>query len=78
MAKGANDPKALLEHGGAVKDAVSSAVEKAKKSAEQHKPGWQLGATAKGSPTSGTSVMFTLTSCSELGPRDVVATDRQQ
>ena len=61
MAKGANDPKALLEHGGAVKDAVSSAVEKAKKSAEQHKPGWQLGATAKGSPTSGTSVMFTLT-----------------
>ena len=44
-----------------VKDAVSSAVEKAKKSAEQHKPGWQLGATAKGSPTSGTSVMFTLT-----------------
>ena len=61
MAKGANDPKAPLEHGGAVKDAVSSAVEKAKKSAEQHKPGWQLGATAKGSPTSGTSVMFTLT-----------------
>lgn len=61
MAKGATDPKALLEHGGAVKEAVSSAVEKAKKSAAQHKPGWQIGATAKGSPAGGTSVMFTLT-----------------
>lgn len=61
MAKGANDPKALIEHGGAVKDAVTSAIEKAKKSAAHQKPGWQLGATAKGSPASGASVMFTLT-----------------
>jgi hypothetical protein len=57
--KGA-DPKVLIEQGGAVKDAVSKAVEKAKKSAEQ-KPGFLVGASAKGSPLGGVSVMFTLT-----------------
>ena len=60
LAKGI-DPEKVKTHGGAVKDAVTEVVEKAKKSAKQAKPGWSVGAEAKGSEKGGWSVGVTFT-----------------
>jgi hypothetical protein len=52
----------VTKHGAAVKEAVSGAVEKAKKSAEQDKAGWQVGVSVQGGgKDGGVSAMVTLT-----------------
>lgn len=52
----------VTKHGGAVKDAVGGAVEKAKKSAEQAKAGWQVGVSVQGGgKDGGVSAVVTLT-----------------
>ena len=55
------DPAKVKEHGGEMKEAVEKVVEKAKKSAAQGKPGWQLGGKIQGSEAGGISASVTLT-----------------
>ena len=61
LVRGIDDPAKLKEHGGALKEAVSEVVEKAKKSASQGKPGWSVGLEAKGTDAGGFSGSVTLT-----------------
>jgi hypothetical protein len=60
LVKGLDDPAKIKEHGGALKDAVTEVVEKAKKSASQ-KPGWSVGLEAKGTESGGFSGSVTFT-----------------
>jgi hypothetical protein len=61
LVRGRNDPEKIKEHGGALKDAVTEVVEKAKKSAEQAKSGWSVGLSVKGSESGGVSATVTFT-----------------
>jgi hypothetical protein len=55
-------PEKVKEHGGAVKEAVEGVVEKASKSAEQAKSGWQVGVgVSGGGPGGGVAGTVTLT-----------------
>lgn len=55
-------PEKVKEHGSSVKEAVEGVVEKAKKSAEQAKPGWQVGVGVQGGgKDGGFSASVTLT-----------------
>jgi hypothetical protein len=59
LARNLNDPEKIKEHGGALKDAVTGVVEKAKKSAKS-KTGWYVGVDVKGGE-GGVSGSVTLT-----------------
>jgi hypothetical protein len=59
LAANLNDPEKIKEHGGALKDAVTGVVEKAKKSAKS-KTGWYVGVDVKGGE-GGVSGSVTLT-----------------
>jgi len=61
LVRGIDNPEKIKEHGGALKEAVSEVVEKAKKSASQAKPGWSVGLEAKGTDAGGFSGIITLT-----------------
>ena len=54
-------PEKVKEHGGAVKEAVEGVVEKAKKSAEQAKSGWQVGVGVAGGKDGAVTASVTLT-----------------
>jgi hypothetical protein len=61
LLSGLDNPEKIKEHGGALKDAVTEVVEKAKKSAAQAKSGWSLGVSVKGSESGGVSGTVTFT-----------------
>ena len=61
LARDHSDPAKVKEHAGALAGAVSDVLEKAKKSAEQNKPGWRIGAELKGDSAGGLSAGVTFT-----------------
>jgi hypothetical protein len=61
LVRGIDDPATIKAHGGPLASAVGDAVEKARKSAAQAKPGWSAGARVGSSEVGGLSASVTLT-----------------
>jgi hypothetical protein len=61
LVRGIDDPATIKAHGGPLASAVGDAVEKARKSAAQAKPGWSAGLRAGSSDVGGLSASVTLT-----------------